>query len=167
MERSAANSENPGGHDREDDLDEGYRAVDHALETNPSSDAELLEASTPRLHAVTRSRDLLAGGSTSLEDLYPRCRRCQACQDPDCQTIHGADLFSNGCTLCRNDRDLLCQLRKPCASWNEQKISNFEDARETLKITLQPSLLDCLTGGSPAVQQPGVERKTPQEPKGV
>ena len=47
MERSAANSENPGGHDREDDLDEGYRAVDTALETNPSSDAELLEASTP------------------------------------------------------------------------------------------------------------------------
>ena len=139
MERSAANSENPSGHDQEDDLDEGYRAVDTALETNPSSDAELLAASTPRLHAVTRSQDLLAGGNISLEDLYPRRRRCQACQDPDCQTIHGANLFSNGCSLCRNNRDLLCQLRKPCTSWDEQRTSNFRDAREALQITFQPA----------------------------
>ena len=132
MERSAANAENPGGHDQDGDSDEGYRAVDTALETNPSTDAELLAASTPRLHAVTRSQDLLAGGNTSLEDLYPRCRRCPACQDPDCQIIHGANLFSNGCSLCRNNRDLLYQLRKPRASWDEQRNSNFRDAREAL-----------------------------------
>ena len=165
MERSAANAENPGGHDQDGDSDEGYRAVDTALETNPSTDAELLAASTPRLHAVTRSQDLLAGGNTSLEDLYPRCRRCPACQDPDCQIIHGANLFSNGCSLCRNNRDLLCQLRKPCASWDEQRNSNFRDAREALQITFQPSLIGRLTGASPVVQQPGVDRRAPQEPR--
>ena len=84
MERSAANAEGTDGGGG--DSDEGYRAVDDSLEINPSTDAELLAASTPLLHVTTRSQDSLGGGNVSLEDHYPLCRKCATCRAPDCQT---------------------------------------------------------------------------------
>ena len=113
MERSAANAEGTDGAGG-GDSDEGYRAVDDSLEINPSTDAQLLAASTPLLHVTTRKQDSLGGGNVSLEDKYTRCRNCATCRAPDCQGIHGADLFNSGCYLCQNGRPLLCKLREPC-----------------------------------------------------
>ena len=85
MERSAANAENPSGHDQEDDLDEGYRAVDTALETNPSSDVELLADAAANARAIAYLIDQLG---QSIVDKFRPAEDRLANSDGDIQGLN-------------------------------------------------------------------------------